>query len=283
MKQLELNDYKQGVADLYNRRSQSYDSSDWHVQICYRLLEYSDIFYGQNILDIGTGTGHLAFAAAEIAGTEGRVIGVDISAGMLDTARSKIEALKLNNVEFLLADAETLDFSENTFDRVLCANTFPWMEDKEATLRLWYKFLRPGGKIGIHTPADTAYIGHVVLRKVLQRYGVTIEPSNRIGAIESCQNLFASAGFEAIEFKSVQHGNYISLDKAKATWESIVTYPAPTAPKQSEKLLSQLSSTHLIQAKSEFEAELEALRTEQGIWDDITTLYIIGQKAIVKP
>lgn len=278
MKQLELNDYKQGVADLYNRRSQSYDSSDWHVQICHRLLEYSDISYGQNILDIGTGTGHLAFAAAEITGKEGRVIGVDISAGMLDTAQSKIEALKLNNVEFLLADAETLDFSENTFDRVLCANTFPWMEDKEATLRLWYKFLIPGGKIGIHTPADTAYIGHVVLRKVLQRYGVIIEPSNRIGSIESCQNLFASAGFEAIEIKSEQHRNYISLDQAKATWQSIVTHPAPTAPKQSEKLLSQLSSTQIIQAKSEFEAELEALQTEQGIWDDVTTLYIIGQK-----
>ncbi|BAZ10783.1 putative methyltransferase [Calothrix sp. NIES-4071] len=281
MKQLELNDYKQGVADLYDRRSQSYDSSDWHVQICHRLIEYSDISYGQNILDIGTGTGHLAFAAAQVAGTEGRVIGVDISARMLDTARGKIEALKLNNVEFLLADAEVLDFAENSFDRVLCANTFPWMEDKEATLRLWYKFLKPGGKIGIHTPADTAYIGHVVLRKVLQRYGITIEPSNRIGSIESCQNLFASAGFQAIEIKSEQHGNYISLNKAKATWQSIVTHPAPTAPK-SEKLLSQLSSIQLIQAKSEFEAELEALQTEQGIWDDIMTLYIIGQKPIIK-
>jgi predicted SAM-dependent methyltransferase len=157
------------------------------------------------------------------------------------------------------------------------------MEDKEATLRLWYKFLKPGGQIGIHTPADTAYIGHVVLRKVLQRYGVTIEPSNRIGSIKSCQNLFANAGFEAIEIKSEQHGNYISLDKAKATWDSIVTHPAFTAPKQSEKLLLQLSFTQLIQAKSEFEAELEALQTEQGIWDDITTLYIIGQKPIVKP
>jgi phosphopantetheine adenylyltransferase len=34
----------------------------------------------------------------------------------------------------------------------------------------------------------------------------------------------------------------------------------------------------LVQAKAEFEAELEVLQTEQGIWDDLTTLYILGRK-----
>ena len=67
----------------------------------------------------------------------------------------------------------------------MSANTFPWIEHKEAALRLWYQFLKPGGLIGIHTPADTAYVGQAVLRKVFERYGVTLEPTNRIGAIES--------------------------------------------------------------------------------------------------
>jgi ubiquinone/menaquinone biosynthesis C-methylase UbiE len=43
-------------------------------------------------------------------GSEGRVVGVDISTGMLDQARHKIEALGLNNIELQLADAEALDF-----------------------------------------------------------------------------------------------------------------------------------------------------------------------------
>jgi ubiquinone/menaquinone biosynthesis C-methylase UbiE len=72
---------------------------------------------GQHILDIGTGTGHLAIAAAQIVGTEGRVIGVDISALMLEQARSKVEALGLSNVEFQLADAEALNYPANSFDR----------------------------------------------------------------------------------------------------------------------------------------------------------------------
>ena len=273
--QFYLSDYKQEIADLYNRRSQTYDDSDWHVQICHRLLNYSQVTAGQHILDIGTGTGHLAIAAAQIVGTEGRVIGVDIATEMLERARSKVEALGLNNIEFQLADAEALDFPANSFDRVLCANTFPWIADKEASLRLWYQFLKPSGRIGIHSPAQTAYIGAVVAGKVLERYGVTLEPSNRIGTIETCQSLFVNAGFEAINIETEQQGSYISLDKAKKSWEGILAYPSS---RKSENFLSQLNEAQLVNAKAEFEAELEALQIEQGIWDDLTTWYVLGRK-----
>ncbi|MEB3291662.1 MAG: hypothetical protein VKJ24_00740 [Synechococcales bacterium] len=68
VKQLELSEYKQGVADSYDRRSRTYDNSNWHVQIGHRLLEYAQVRSGQTVLDIGTGTGHLAIAAAQIVG-----------------------------------------------------------------------------------------------------------------------------------------------------------------------------------------------------------------------
>lgn len=276
--QLELDEYKRGVADSYDRRSQTYDDSDWHVQICHHLLDYSQIRVGQTVLDIGTGTGHLAIAAAQIVGEQGQVIGIDISAGMLKQARSKVGALGLKNLEFQLADAEALDYPLNHFDQILCANTFPWMEHKEATLRLWHQFLKPGGRIGVHTPADTAYIGAVILRRVLARYDIALEASNRIGSIEQCHNLFSNAGFEEVEVETEQHGSYTSLDRAKATWEGVVVHPSPTSLKASGSGLSQLTPAQLAQAKAEFDAELEALQTDQGIWDDLTTLYILGHK-----
>jgi ubiquinone/menaquinone biosynthesis C-methylase UbiE len=277
--QLELNEYKQGVADSYDRRSQTYDDSDWHVQICHRLLEYSQVRAGQTVLDIGTGTGHLAIAAAQIVGDQGQVIGIDISAGMLEQAQSKVNALGLSNVEFQLADAEALNYPVNHFDHILCANAFPWMEDKEATLRLWYRFLKPGGRIGVHTPADTAYVGAVVLREVFAKYGVSLEASNRIGSVEHCEDLFINAGFKAVEIRTEQHGSYTNLEKAKAIWKGVVVRPSSTSLKALGNGLLQLSSAQLAQAKAEFDAELESFQTEEGIWDDLTTLYILGRKA----
>lgn len=275
---LELNEYKQGVATLYNQRSESYDNSDWHVQICHRLLEYSQVSDGQTVLDIGTGTGHLAFAAAQVVGERGKVVGIDISARMLEKARNKAEALKVNNIDFQLLDAESLDYPVNHFDRILCANTFPWMENKKETLSLWHSFLKSGGRIGIHTPADTAYIGAVLLRKVLARHGVTLEPSNRIGSIDRCVDLFTSAGFEGIEIETENHGSYTSLERARATWSGTIVNPSSISLKIYNNQLTKLSSVKLAQVKAEFNAELEALETEKGIWDEVITWYVLGHK-----
>ncbi|WP_293122682.1 methyltransferase domain-containing protein [Microcoleus sp. bin38.metabat.b11b12b14.051] len=272
--QPELNKYKQEIADLYTRRSQTYDNSDWHLQTARRLVEYGRVGFGQQILDMATGTGHVAIAAAEIVGSQGRVIGVDIATGMLDIARSKAQALSLKNTEFILADAETLDFPVNTCDRIFCASAFIWMSDLHATLTHWHKFLKPGGILGIHAFADTAFVGGVVTQKVAKKYGISFNMSKPTGTVEKCHSLLEQAGFKDIEIKIQQDGSYISLEKAKAMWAGS-SHPAPG---QYPPPLSTLSTEQLAQAKAEFENELESLQTERGIWNDITTIYVFGRK-----
>ncbi len=276
---LALNDYKQEIADLYTRRSATYDNSDWHLKIAHRLVEYAQVSPGEWILDLATGTGMVALKAAQLVGAEGWVVGVDISTGMLEQARHKAKALSLSQLEFRLADAEALDFPINYFDRIFCASAFIWMSDLNAALRHWYPFLKPGGMIGIHAFADTAFVGGVVAQRIAEKYGISYAMSKPTGTIEKCDRLLQRAGFEAIEIKVEQDGSYISLEKAKGMWAG----SAHPAPGQFPHPMSQLSSQQLAQAKAEFEAELIALQAEQGIWNDITTFYVYGQKPIAAP
>jgi ubiquinone/menaquinone biosynthesis C-methylase UbiE len=275
---IELNDYKQAIADLYTGRSQNYDHSDWHLQIAHRLVEYGQVSSGQQVLDIATGTGHVAIASAQLVGTEGRVIAIDISKGMLDQARQKAEGLNLNNIQFQFADAEAVDFPANSFDRIFCSSAFIWMSDLVAALSLWRKFLKPGGIIGIHAFAETAFVGGVITQKIAERYGISFLMSKPTGTGEKCRTLLDQAGFVEIDIKIEQGGGYISLEKAKGMWAGD-SHPAPG---QYPPPLSQLSSEQLAQAKSEFDAEIEALQTDQGIWNDITTFYLYGRKPVLR-
>ncbi|HAZ48666.1 MAG TPA: methyltransferase, partial [Cyanobacteria bacterium UBA11371] len=212
--QLKLDQYKQQIADLYSRRSDTYDQSEWHQQIAHRLVEYAQIGRGQQVLDMATGTGMVAIEAAQIVGDEGRVIAVDISTGMLEQLKRKIETLKLNNIEIMLADAEALELTENSCDRILCSSALIWLMDIPATLRIWHQFLKPGGIIGFHGFADTAFIGGVIQKQVLKKYGVSLIYNDITGTAEKCHNLLQQAGFKDIEVKTEQYGNYISLEQA---------------------------------------------------------------------
>ncbi|NMG21629.1 class I SAM-dependent methyltransferase [Brasilonema bromeliae] len=272
-KQLKLNDYKQQIADVYNRRSHNYDESEWHLRIAHRLVEYAQISPGYDVLDIATGTGHVAIEVAQRVGSSGRVVGVDISTEMLTLARRKVEALSLSNVELQFADAEALNFPVNSFDRILCANAFPLMTDMEAALRQWMQFLKPNGLVGFHALADTALVGVVIWQKVFENYGVSRELSEPTGTVEKCHNLLERAGFEAIEIKTEQYGSYISLEEAKQRW-TISSYPAP----KFSNTLFQLSPEQLEEIKAEFDAQLQALVTEHGIWNDGTCFFVFGRK-----
>ncbi len=274
--QIELDQYKQQIADRYTDRSSSYDNGSWHPRIAHRLIEYANLQAGQQVLDIATGTGMVAIEAAQIVGSTGQVIGIDIATGMIEQARHKAAALGLSNIEFQVADAEALDFADDRFDYIFCSSAFIWMSDLLGALRLWHRLLKPGGVLGFHAFADTAFVGGVVSQRVLEKYGVDLLLSKPTGTVERCHDLLQQAGFVEIDIKSEPEGSYISLERAKSMWAGNSAFPAPG---QHPHPASKLTFEQLAQAKAEFDAELEAMQTEQGIWDDGTIFYVFAQKA----
>jgi demethylmenaquinone methyltransferase/2-methoxy-6-polyprenyl-1,4-benzoquinol methylase len=102
-----------------------------------------------NLLDVATGTADLALALAKgIPGS--RVVGVDISAGMLEVGRSKVRARDLEGrVRLDLGDGEQLPYEESSFDAVTVAFGVRNFENLEQGLRDMRRVLQPGGTLAV--------------------------------------------------------------------------------------------------------------------------------------
>ena len=130
--------------------------SGLYEDITGRLLKDAGLFTGMKVLDIGSGAGDVAFAAAELVGSEGEVLGVDMNPEILETARTRAEAAGLANVQFMAGDVQTLDLS-NDFDALIGRLVLTYLPDPAATLKQLATHLRPGGIVAFQEAEFSAY------------------------------------------------------------------------------------------------------------------------------
>jgi demethylmenaquinone methyltransferase/2-methoxy-6-polyprenyl-1,4-benzoquinol methylase len=101
----------------------------------------------KSVLDVATGTGDMAILASKLLNAE-KIIGIDISEGMLEIGKKKIERLGLQQrIELLKGDSETIIFNSNSFDAVTVAFGVRNFQDLELGLSEIKRVLRPGGKL----------------------------------------------------------------------------------------------------------------------------------------
>ena len=112
-----------------------------------KLLEQLSPEKGDQILDLGSGTGYLANALAERVGPEGKVIAVDLDSERINVARECYGSN--NNLKFLVASDK--DFPVCEYDIVFSTDVIHWIEDKNATFKRVYDNLKPGGCFGFTT------------------------------------------------------------------------------------------------------------------------------------
>jgi demethylmenaquinone methyltransferase / 2-methoxy-6-polyprenyl-1,4-benzoquinol methylase len=132
-----------------------------------------------NILDLATGTGDLAFAVAEHRRNKGlglgKVTATDPSSGMLAVAQRKhLDSGARDVVDFSLGDAQSLPFSNNSFDAVMISFGIRNVPDRQAALAEMARVVRPGGKVvilelseppaGIMGAAARLHVHHIVPR-----------------------------------------------------------------------------------------------------------------------
>jgi demethylmenaquinone methyltransferase/2-methoxy-6-polyprenyl-1,4-benzoquinol methylase len=103
----------------------------------------------QQILDVASGTGDMAIAAAK-AILPKAIMGVDIADQMLEVGRKKIAEQRLEHIVSLqTGDSESMPFTTGTYDAVMCAYGVRNFEHLEAGLKEMNRVMRPGGKLVI--------------------------------------------------------------------------------------------------------------------------------------
>lgn len=267
--------YQKHIADIYDERSGNHNNSGWHRSTALKLVDELPPRAGHGVLDIGTGTGTIAFRAAELAGPQGRVIGVDISQGMLAQANKKLRASRLRNLEFVLGDAEKLAFPDNSFDRMYCASAFFCVLEPLATLRHWHDLLKPGGGLGFHALPATSYFWVSVARDVLAEHGFQYLLNAATGTVDKTRQLLSDAGFVDIDIRIEETGYFVPLEKARQTWIQREDF----APGQYPHPVHAVPPEIMIRCRREYEQRIEALSTDEGVWNDITMYYVYAFKA----
>ena len=141
---------KEQVAQMFDNISGNYDGLNKIISLGTdaswkkKILQMVQLQHPTNILDIATGTGDLAILFAETSAKE--IIGLDISQGMLDIGKKKIEAKKLNTkIQMVLGDGENIPYSDNYFDVITVAYGVRNFENLEKGLSEILRVLKPNG------------------------------------------------------------------------------------------------------------------------------------------
>jgi len=112
-------------------------------------VSFAQIQYGETVLDLGSGGGIDCFIAAGQVGSEGKVIGVDMTPRMVSSARDNAKKLETRNVTFKRGHIEQIPEDETTVDVVISNNAVALSEWKHLTLSEMFRVLKPGGRFVI--------------------------------------------------------------------------------------------------------------------------------------
>lgn len=114
-------------------------------------VERANLRPGDRVLDLCCGSGESVLAAAKTVGREGKVVGIDIAAPMLDLAAEKVRNSGLDNVQLIHGDATNLDFLDRSFDAVICVFGIFFPLDRVAFGQEMWRVVAPGGALAMTT------------------------------------------------------------------------------------------------------------------------------------
>ncbi len=183
---------------------------------------------GEVVLDLGSGAGFDCFLAAEKAGDQGHVIGVDMTAEMVARARENAEKENFRNVEFRLGELEHLPVADASADVVMSNCVINLCPDKQEVYKDAFRVLRPGGRLAV---SDTVRTGEMPA-EWKEDEGLHCSCISGAASVEEIRELLYKAGFEKIEVKvKTDSGEFIKDWAPGSGAENVIASAEITAMK----------------------------------------------------
>ena len=155
--QSDVERFKRNDAASYDDVTAAYDDFTQRctLPIARRLLDQAGLRPGNRVLDVGTGTGVVAWEAVARVAPDGEVVGVDLSEGMLAAARAKAAHRSSGGGQttvqprFIKMDAEALDFPNGHFHAVVSLYALAHFPHPDRALMTFFRVLERGGRLAI--------------------------------------------------------------------------------------------------------------------------------------
>ena len=269
-------DEKQAITQVFDLVATKYDNPSLRFfPFCAdKLVDYAKIKPGSKVLDIATGTGVVAMAAAQYLGNDGHVHAIDLSENMIHQAQTKLKHAGFDNVDFHIMDAQELEFKSNYFDIITCSYGLFFMPDMSAALKSWLRVLKPGGKLIFTSFAPSAFKPlKDIFMENLAEYDI-VPPTPRwlrLAEEDLCKQILLDNGFEEPQVTQAQLGYHLA--EFNNWWETIQSAGY-------RGLYELLPQEHRTEFEAKHRTEIEKVATEDGIWMDVQTLFSTALKPL---
>ena len=273
-------DYREQITAAFNRVAAGYDNpaARFFPFCADRLIARLNPAHGAKILDVGTGTGAVAMAAAQAVGDSGRVMAIDLAESMLDRLQAKIDKFGIRNIDIHVMDASVLEFRRAYFDYVACSFGIFFLPDMAAGLREWVRVTKPGGRIMFTAFGPQAFQPMLELfMRRLEQCGVRLPDKDaplagmRLADPERCRDLLNSAGLQQVDVHTEQLGYHL---KDEMEWWELVWNSGL------REWVERVPPDRRTAFRADHQAEVRSLMGENGLWLNVETHFAGGIKPL---